>query len=191
MSLAICIGMSYSTSRPPLIKLTKAHRKGLRHFCRNADGRLVRRAQALLWLGDGECVSHVAQRLQVSRQAVYDLVARFQERAGLPMRERLQDQPHPGRPATARAAVSQTVQELLPQPPADFGYRAQDWTVGMLRAQVVRRGGGAVSTTTVTRALHDAGYRYKRPRYVLVRRDPHWRQVKGGSSAASKTARAP
>jgi transposase len=185
------MGMSYSTTRPPLLKLTKAQRKSLRHFSRNADGRLMRRAQALLWLGDGECVSHVAQRLQVSRQTLYDTVARFQERAGRPFRERLQDEPHTGRPATARAGATQMVQELLPQPPTDFGYRAPDWTVGMLQTQVQQRHGGAVSAATVTRALHDAGYRYKRPRYVLARRDPHWRQVKGGSSAASKAAGAP
>lgn len=183
--------MSYTNLRPPLLKLTKAHRKGLRHFCRNADGRLVRRAQALLWLGDGECVSHVGQRLQVSRQTLYDTVARFQERASQPMRERLQDEPRPGRPATARGVASQTVQELLPQPPRDFGYRAQNWTVGMLQTQLQQRHGRLVSADTLARALHQAGYRYKRPRYVLARRDPHWRQVKGGSSGGSKAALAP
>src|SRR5664279_3366248 len=158
--------MPNSTPRQPLLKLTKNHRKSLRHFCRSADGRLVRRAQALLWLGDGECVSPVALRLQVSRQTVYDTVARFQERAGQPMRERLQDEPRPGRPATARAVASQTVQELLPQSPRDFGYRAQNWTVGMLQTQLQQRHGRAVSEDTLARALHDAGYRYKRPRYV-------------------------
>jgi transposase len=107
------------------------------------------------------------------------------------MRERLQDEPRPGRPATARAVATQVVQDLLAQPPRDFGYRAQDWTVGMLQAQLRHRHGEPVSSATVTRALHDAGYCYKRPRYVLARRAPHWRQVKGGSSAASKTAPAP
>lgn len=183
--------MSSSTSRSPLIKLTQAHRKSLRHLVRSADGRLVRRAQALLWLGDGECVSHVAQRLQVSRQTIYDIVARFQARAGQRLAERLQDQPRPGRPAQARAAATQAVQDLLPQPPADFGYRAQDWTVGMLQSQLRHRHGAAVSSATVTRALHDAGYCYKRPRYVLARREPHWRQVKGGSNGGSKSAPAP
>ena len=35
--------------------------------------------------------------------------------------------------------------------------------------------------TTVRRALHALGYRWKRPRFVLSRRAEHWRQAKVGS----------
>jgi hypothetical protein len=47
----------------------------------------------------------------------------------------------------------------------------------------LRRQGAEASATTIRRALRRLGYRWKRPRFVLSRRDPHWRQAKGGSSA--------
>ncbi|MDQ3753450.1 MAG: helix-turn-helix domain-containing protein [Acidobacteriota bacterium] len=39
--------------------------------------RELRRAQALLWLGAGEGVEEVAERLRVSRQTVYNWRVRF------------------------------------------------------------------------------------------------------------------
>ena len=41
--------------------------------------------------------------------------------------------------------------------------------------------GIAVSPRTLRRRLHEAGYRWKRPRYVYVERAAHLPQKKGGS----------
>ncbi|WP_237050022.1 winged helix-turn-helix domain-containing protein [Microvirga ossetica] len=41
--------------------------------------------------------------------------------------------------------------------------------------------GLAVSPRTLRRRLHEAGYRWKRPRYVYVERAPHLAQKKGAS----------
>lgn len=49
----------------------------------------------------------------------------------------------------------------------------------MLRCQVQRDLNEAVSLRTVRRALRALRYRYKRPRLVLARRSPTWRQAKG------------
>jgi len=184
--------MTPTPQREPLLKLSASERKRLTQLAAShCDGRVVRRAQALLWLAQGELVSHVAQRLHVSRQMLYDTLERYRDRAARPLLERLQDQARSGRRASARTLATQVVQELLPQPPAALGYRAQQWTVGMLQAQLLQQHGRLVSEDTLRRALHETGYRYKRPRYSLARREPHWRQVKGGSSAASKDAVAP
>jgi len=173
------------------LQLHPRERQRLRQLSSHADGRVVRRAQALLWLAAGESVANVAQRLHCSRQTLYDLLARYRARRDQPILERLQDVARPGRPQTARELATQTVQELLPRAPADFGYRAQNWTVAMLQTQLQQRHGTWVSEDTLARALHDAGYCYKRPRYVLARRAPHWRQAKGGSNEGSKAATAP
>ena len=93
----------------------------------DADGRTVRRAQALLWLDQGEPVQVVAQRLNASRQMVYDVVQRYESRLHLPVLERVQDSAHPGRPATKRDLVATEIAGLLAQPPALYGYRAQAW----------------------------------------------------------------
>lgn len=147
-------------------------------------GREVRRAQALLWLDGGESVQAVANRLHVSRQMLYALVARYTERQDRPVRLRIQDEVHTGRPATKRTAAMDAIAALLATPPAQYGYREQLWTTAMLKAQIQRLRGVELSDDTIQRALHDLRYGYKRPRYVLARRDPFWRQAKGGSKPA-------
>jgi transposase len=144
----------------------------------------VRRAQGLLWLAQGEEVSEVAKRLGVSRQMLYVLVERYEQRKKLPVDERLLDSEHSGRPAHKRELVRGELGRLLFQAPADYGYRGQCWTVGMLRKQIEQKHQMAISDDTVQRALTDLGYSCKRPRYVLARRDTQWRQAKGGFNKA-------
>ncbi len=169
------------------IQLSEAARQKLGAIARSSPkGRDVRRAQALLWLHQGEGVTTVAQRLGLTRQGIYNIVKRYQVRAGEPVEQRVKDRPRSGRPATKREQTMAVVSELLPQPPRCFGYRQLVWTASLLQVQVERRLQQSVSRATVRRALHALRYGYKRPRYVLARRSATWRQAKGGSSGASK-----
>ena len=154
----------------------------------SSNGREVRRAQALVWLHENESVAAVAARLPLSRQAVYDIVDRFQGRSDLPVAKRTADRRHSGRPATKRQRTQEVLRTLLKLPPSHFGYRSPVWTVPLLRRQVEKRLRQPISTDTVRRALHQMRYRYKRPRLVLAQRSPHWHQVKGGSKQASRKA---
>ena len=126
----------------------------------------------------------VAERLNVSRQMLYDVVERYESRLHLPVIERIQDSLHPGRPATQRDLAAQEMESLLAQSPAVYGYRSHVWTTPMLKTQVQHTHPIELSDDTVQRALHDLRYRCKRPRYVLARRAPYWRQAKGGSKTA-------
>lgn len=146
----------------------------------SSSARQVRRAQALVWLHENETVQTVAARLRLSRQTIYDLMHRYKTRLRLPVIERIRDRPHTGRPATQRQRTQQIIQALLEQPPSRFGYRSPIWTVPMLRHRVEKRLRQPVSRDTVRRALHALRLRYKRPRLVLARRAPYWRQAKGG-----------
>lgn len=146
--------------------------------------REVRRAQALLWLHRGESVQQVAQRLGVSRRAVYNWLTHYQQRSPAPVRQRLQDRPHSGRPPRKMEAARKILAQLLPKDPRRYGSRALVWTVPHLRRQVQQRSGMPISLRTVRRALHQLNHCYKRPRYVLARRSPTWRLAKGGSNAA-------
>lgn len=166
----------------------RAHQK-LEQVARSgSNGREVRRAQALLWLHQSESVTSVATRLGLSRQAIYQIVKRYQSYQGNPIEQRVSDRPHPGRPATKRKQTMEVIAQLLQQAPQRHGYRMLVWTVPMLRHQTEQRLQQPVSQWTVRRALHALRHRYKRPRYVLARRSPTWRQAKGGSNAASKDA---
>lgn len=167
------------------IKLSWRARQVLEQLAQTGSkARPVRRAQALLWLNQGESVQAVAQRLGLTPRAIDKIAARYQARADQPVVDRVADGRHTGRPADRRRQVTQVLAELLPQPPAKFGYRGFAWTTPMLRGQVERRLQRSTSERTIRRALRDMRYRYKRPRYVLARRSPTWRQAKGGSNAA-------
>lgn len=174
--------MSGGTYGMATIRLSWRARKTLERVVRSSSSaHMVRRAQALLWLHQNERIDEVAQRLGLTRRAVYKIVERYQARSAEPVEARLRDQPHTGRPASKRQKVAQVLDQLLQQPPSRYGYRALVWTTPMLHAQAQRQLTEPISARTVRRALRELRYRYKRPRYVLARRSPTWRQAKGGS----------
>ncbi|MBV8055598.1 MAG: helix-turn-helix domain-containing protein [Deltaproteobacteria bacterium] len=62
-------------------RLNYRERQGLENLARHATEAIaLRRTQALLWRDGGESVQQVADRLRVSRQAVYTWLAHFQAR---------------------------------------------------------------------------------------------------------------
>ncbi len=152
------------------------------------EGTLVRtpsvkeccRAQALLWLAEGESVDEVADLLQVSRQTVYNWMSRFRERAGLDLRDRLGDAPRSGRPRTGDGAVDRLVAEVIDSDPRILGYRSTVWTAPLLSHYLPERHQIAVCDRTVSRAIVRLDIRWKRPRHQLARRPTTWRQSKGG-----------
>lgn len=163
------------------LRLTTRDRETLGHSARHGtDAREARRALALLDLDAGETPTRVAERYRVSRSTVYEWVARWRD-ADRPRGNRLRDAPRSGRPAAARDAAEAALAALMPTAPTDHGYRHPAWTAPLLLAHL-RRHGVEASDTTVRRALHRLGYRWKRPRFVLSRRAEYWRQAKGGSS---------
>jgi transposase len=162
------------------LRLTARDRDTLADTARHsADARETRRALALLDLGAGEAPARVAQRYRVSRSTVYEWAARWGN-TDRPRGDRLRDADRSGRPPDARDRVEEALAELMPSAPTDHGYRHPAWTTPLLMAHLKRHGVEA-SDTSVRRALHALGYRWKRPRFVLSRRAEHWRQAKGGS----------
>jgi transposase len=146
------------------------------------DAKQLKRAQGLLAVADGERPTAIARRLGVTRATVYEWVKRWRERTEPPA-ERLRDQPRAGRPPVVREALHARLPALLDTKPTAEGYRQAEWTTGLLQRHLARQQIVA-SDGSLRQALHRLGYRWKRPRYVLRRRSPTWRQSKGGSSAA-------
>ena len=61
------------------VALTKRERHGLERVIRTeSSARVVRRAQALLWLANGEPVGAVSKRLGVVRQTIYNWQREFE-----------------------------------------------------------------------------------------------------------------
>jgi transposase len=145
-----------------------------------ATAKELARAQALLWLDDGETVDEVAQRLLVSRQTVYNWVLRFRQRSDQGLRARLQDAPRDGRPPTALGIIDPLLEEVIDTDPRAHGYRHTVWTAALLQHYLRQVHGIVVGRRSIGLAIARLGIRWKRPRHALGRRPETWRQAKGG-----------
>ena len=173
------------------VKLNKRSYETVTEIVRTTqDARVLRRAQALLWLSDGERVEVIAQRLRVTRQAVYLWCQRFADRGHLPIAERLADGARGGRPDELIRRIEAHLEQVTTEAPSAYGYAASVWTAALLREHLRRVHQIETSQRSVSRALEHLQLRWKRPRHTLARRSPTWRQAKGGSSADSKIASA-
>jgi transposase len=153
------------------------------------DVRQLQRAQALLWLSDGDSASEIAERLRIDRRTVYNWVARFEQRTSEGVSARLADGARSGRPAIAKGIIDPLIDLVIDSDPRDFGYHQTVWTSTLLQTYLREEHRLEVSRFSVARAIDRLGISWKRPRHTLASRDPHWRQAKGGSNAASGKTR--
>src|SRR5215813_11749307 len=93
----------------------------------------VRRAQALLWLDEGDSPQVVAERLHVSRQTVYNWATRFKSQRGArDIPERLADEKRSGRPGTFPPIIDPLIKAIFPHEPLAYGYEGHKWTPALL-----------------------------------------------------------
>jgi transposase len=161
--------------------LSELERSQLESFVlRGPSGRESCRAQALLWYDEGEPVQEIAERLEVSRQTIYNWIERFPQRDDAELGLRLRDADRSGRPPSSLGIVDPIVDALLEEDPHSYGYSANVWTAGLFQQHLRERHGIDVSRKSINRALTRLRVRWKRPRHVLSRRSETWRQAKGG-----------
>jgi Winged helix-turn helix len=87
------------------LSLTDGQRQELQQLARQGrDARMVHRAQGLLWLDQGEHPVAIAQRLGVTREAVYSWARRLHREGSRPVAQSLRDQPRSGHPRSQRQA---------------------------------------------------------------------------------------
>jgi len=125
----------------------------------------LRRAQALLWLDEGESVQEVAERRQLSRQAIYKWLTHFQARSTLPMAARVADGAHAGRPRTVWGVIDPLLDAVIDRDPRDGGYEATVWTAPLLQHYLEEVHQLGVSRPSVSLALARLRIRWKRPRH--------------------------
>jgi transposase len=163
----------------PLI-LSPEHRLELEYLAVHTTVAKVRsRAQALLWLDQGESAEQVAELLLVGRRTVYSWAERFQGRSKFDLPQRLADAPRSGRPRIG-GGVDPWIARVIDTDPRDLGYQATVWTAPLLRQYLRDRHDVEVSRKTISRAIARLDLRWKRPRYQLALRPATWRQAKGG-----------
>jgi transposase len=141
---------------------TSADRRRLKRALTAAgEARLYRRLEAVLLVSEGHSVSEAARRVRAARLSVHRWLARYL--AGHDA-VALADRLRPGRPRSASALTSRRLAAALARDPRQCGYQATSWTVPLLAQYLRERHGVSVSGRTLRRRLHEAGYRWKRPR---------------------------
>jgi transposase len=123
-----------------------------------------RRTLALLQLDQGRSVATVAADLGVTPQSVYNWLNRY---LLAPTPRVLRDARGHGHHTAWDDDLLAVLHSAVERPPGDWGYRELEWTVGLLQQHLARWDGRRWSERTVRRQLHQLGYVWKRPRYVL------------------------
>ena len=131
------------------------------------EARVYRRIEAVLWVAEGHAISEAARRVRAPRLSVRRWIERYLIERDVTA---LADQARSGRPR---------LDEILERDPRNDGYLATTWTVPLLVHYLHEHDAIAVSAHTLRRRLREAGYRWKRPRYVYVGRAEHLGQKKG------------
>src|SRR5215207_4968303 len=154
----------------PTVLLSPAARRALeRALAAARDRRHWCRLRAVLLAAEGADPPGIAHALGVSRASVYSWVAQY-----LAARDpdAMADAPRSGRRPALDAAARERLAALAAASPRDFGYHTFGWTAALLARHLGAETGRPASEPTVRRALHALGLRWKRPRFVLARRDP-------------------
>jgi transposase len=156
--------------------LTAYDRRRLERALRQArDARHFRRLLAVKLVAEGKAVMEAAHLCALSRPSVYRWLGRYLKSR---QPEALRDSPRAGRPRSAPRLSDRLLRRLVQQSPQQAGWAIHGWTVPLLRTHLQQRG-IEVSARTLRRRLHQAGLRWKRPRYVYVTRAPDLGQKKG------------
>src|SRR3954468_13096893 len=153
------------------VRLSDADRKRLAVALETArEARVYRRVEALLLVAEGQTVAEAARRCHVDRSSVHRWLEQYGARG--------ESTAAADRPAPRRLA------RVLARDPRRCGYQATSWTAPLLAHNLATQEGIAISARTLRRRLHEAGYRWKRPRYVYAGRAMHLAQKKGLWSGA-------
>jgi len=150
------------------ISITKVQQKELEQFRSLASSKDSEKALMVLLSSEGKKVSQIAKTLKRNPHTVRDWLKRYNANGLKGLSRRYS----PGRPDEKRAKLKAHIQEVLGDSPVDHGYQDHVWSVPLIEHDAALKLGLSVSGDTVTRALNDMGYSYKRPAKTVPARAP-------------------
>jgi transposase len=158
-------------------KLDYSDRRRLDHALDHCeDARTYRRLQAVCLLAKGHSIREVAALSRCPRRSLYRWLGRYR-RTGRP--EALQDASRSGRPRQAPILTRGRIVAELKHKPWLLGYSTTVWTVALLARQLSQRYDCQITPWTLRRRLRQCRLRWKRPRHIFCRQEPHVAQKKG------------
>ena len=116
------------------------------------------RALAVLHCSSGKKATQIAEMLNRTVQAVCSWLKAYQK-DGIPGLNRSFS---PGRPSIRQQQLLPRLEDYLSKSPRDYGWGEDVWSTKVMMAQFQKETGLKVSHDSVERALHDAGYSFKR-----------------------------
>lgn len=140
------------------------------------DVRTYRRLSALWLLAKGHSVASASALSRCPARSIYRWLSQYR-RGRQP--EALRDAPRCGRPRQAPVLTRGRILAELKHKPWLLGYSTTVWTVALLAHQLSQRYGCRITPWTLRRRLHQSGLRWKRPRHIYCRQEPHVAQKKG------------
>ncbi len=116
------------------------------------------RAQYLIHLSKGESIEEISALFGRHAHTIRSWIKRYKE-AGI---EGLSSVLPPGRPNKKQALVINELETLLTSSPQQYGYLQAGWSIGMLLDYFQKKRATPMSDRTLSRALNQTGYVYKR-----------------------------
>jgi hypothetical protein len=158
--------------------LTDAERQALEAALRSSDAFVLRRAQILLARARGEGVGSIGPLVGFSRQAVRQVIHRF-NREGLPALERRSTRNHVLYYCFDSAAAT-ALRDLLHHSPRLYGKDTSVWTLELAAEVAYGRGltSWRVSDETIRATLARMGVRWRRAKHWITSPDPEYARKK-------------
>lgn len=148
-------------------------REELDRMTQQEVGRVAMRALMILLSARGFPVPDIARIQDISDVAVYKWLDRFDEEGP----DGLYDRPRSGRPTKVDEAVEESIEEAMSEPPTEQGYNFTYWTTPLLTEHVQETVDKSFCEETIRNALHELGFRWRRPRWAATREDPQKEEI--------------
>lgn len=153
--------------RKDLIREMKRERKPSRRL----------RMHIVLLASDGYSPVRIARVLFCSRTTIYSIVARFATEGRAAFADRKRRGPRSRLDESALRRIEALLEEGWP---VAHGWLRSRWSCSLLKLQVLKERGMAVSRETVRRALQRLEFRWRRPRPVPPPEDPKQKRKRLG-----------
>ena len=156
------------------ISLTDEERQELRREARRTVGRVSERIHFVLLSDQGYSPPMIGAIFGYCAATVRMWLERYQEK-GL---TGLQDEPRSGRPPLTSPEEDRRITATAKQSPTAYGYKVGFWTIATLLIHLAGLLGVQLSPTTLRRRLHEAGFRWRRPRLSPAQKEDPEREAK-------------
>ena len=141
------------------IQLSNEQQLELENYRKQASSKDSEKALMVLLSNDGKSVPEISSMLKRNQHTIRDWLKRYKVQGAKGLRRNFS----PGRPGTIRNKIKQHIKKIIKNPPVSYDYQDNTWTVPLITFDVNKKLDINASSKTVTRALKNMGYVYKRP----------------------------